>query len=96
VGCPTYPQPSGRNFDMLASVEITDRLQRLVDCADPQGKGGMMSSQDENDAVTEAWIYAVLDALEAADDNTRLEVARILCPMGFEIVRVDVINLLKH
>lgn len=55
-----------------------------------------MSSQGENDAVIESWTYAVLDALEAADDNTRLEIARILCPMGFEIVRVEVINLLKH
>jgi hypothetical protein len=64
--------------------------------AEPQGKGGTMSSQGENDAVIESWTYAVLDALEAADENTRLEIARILCPMGFEIVRVDVINLLKH
>ena len=52
-------------------------------------KGGVMSSQGENDAVTEAWTHAVLDALEAADQNTRLEVARILCPLGFEIVQVE-------
>jgi hypothetical protein len=55
-----------------------------------------MSSQGENDAVTETWTHAVLDALEAADQNTRLEVARILCPLGFEIVQVEVINVLQH
>ena len=59
-------------------------------------EGGVMSSQGENDAVTEAWTHAVLDALEAADQNTRLEVARILCPLGFEIVQVEVINVLQH
>jgi len=32
----------------------------------------------------------VLDAVEAADENTRLEIARILCPAGFEIVEIEV------
>jgi hypothetical protein len=47
-----------------------------------------MSTPDENDAIKKAWTYAVLDAIEAADENTRLEIARILCPAGFEIVEV--------
>ena len=37
-----------------------------------------------------AWTYAVLDAVEVADENTRLEIARILCPAGFEIVEIEV------
>jgi hypothetical protein len=81
---------------MLALSRNYGQVVALSGYAEPQGKGGTMSSQDENDAVTEAWTYAVLDALEAADDNTRLEVARILCPTGFEIVQVEATNLLKH
>jgi hypothetical protein len=50
----------------------------------------MMSAQREDDAVTKAWTYAVLDALEAADEHTRLEIARILCPEGFRIVEMTV------
>jgi len=49
-----------------------------------------MSTRDENDAMKKAWTYAVLDAVEAADENTRLEIARILCPAGFEIVEIEV------
>jgi hypothetical protein len=48
-----------------------------------------MSTPDENDAMKKAWTYAVLDAIEAADENTRLEIARILCPAGFEIVEIE-------
>ena len=44
----------------------------------------------KNDAIKKAWTYAVLDAVEAADENTRLEIARILCPAGFEIVEIEV------
>ena len=76
-------------------AEIADMLWRLGESTHTV-KGGVMSSQGENDAVTEAWTHAVLDALEAADQNTRLEVARILCPLGFEIVQVEVINVLQH
>jgi hypothetical protein len=52
--------------------------------------GGVMSNPEKNDAVKKAWTYAVLDAVEAADENTRLEIARILCPAGFEIVEIEV------
>jgi hypothetical protein len=45
-----------------------------------------MRDQDELDAMTKAWTYAVLDALEAADEKTRLEIVRILCPAGFAVV----------
>jgi hypothetical protein len=55
-----------------------------------------MSAQGENDAMTKAWTYAVLDALEAADENTRLEVVRILCPAGFEVVQVEVAEARTH
>ena len=58
--------------------------------ADAQGGGGLMSTRDENDAMKKAWTYAVLDAIEEADENTRLEIARILCPAGFEIVEIEV------
>lgn len=50
------------------------------------GGGGVMRDQDELDAMTKAWTYAVLDALEAADEKTRLEIVRILCPAGFVVV----------
>ena len=55
-----------------------------------QGWGGVMSNPEKNDAIKKAWTYAVLDAVEAADENTRLEIARILCPAGFEIVEIEV------
>src|SRR6266478_4296361 len=58
--------------------------------ANAQGRGGLMSTPDENEAMKKAWTYAVLDAIEAADENTRLEIARILCPAGFEIVEIEV------
>ena len=61
-----------------------------VSDAYPQRRGGVMSAQREDDAMTKAWTYAVLDALEAADENTRLEMVRILCPAGFEVVQVEV------
>ncbi len=44
-----------------------------------------MSTPDENDAMKKAWTYAVLDAIEAADENTRLEIARILCLPDFKL-----------
>jgi hypothetical protein len=47
-----------------------------------------MLTPDETDAMKKAWTYAVLDAVKAADENTRLEIARILCPAGFEIVEI--------
>lgn len=50
---------------------------------------GGMPDQDELDAMTKAWTYAVLDALEAADEKTRLEIVRILCPAGFVIVPTE-------
>ena len=53
------------------------------------GGGAVMPTQDERDAMTKAWTYAVLDALEAADDNIRLEIVRILCPAGFVVVPRD-------
>jgi hypothetical protein len=55
-----------------------------------------MPDQDELDAMTKAWTYAVLDALEAADETTRLEIARILCPAGFVIVPAGAMELPKH
>jgi hypothetical protein len=55
-----------------------------------------MSIQSEYDAVTEAWTHAVLDALEAADENTRLELARILCPAGFQIVQAEPSDGSRH
>ena len=54
-----------------------------------------MSSHSENEEVAESWTHAVLDALEAADETTRLEIARILWPAGFEIVEV-VTNISTH
>jgi len=61
-----------------------------------RGGGGAMPDQDESDAMTKAWTYAVLDALEAADETTRLEIARILCPAGFTIVPTDLMDLPKR
>jgi hypothetical protein len=48
-----------------------------------------MPNQRDRDAMTKAWTFAVLDAAEAADDETRLEIARILCPAGFMIVPTE-------
>ena len=48
-----------------------------------------MPDQDDLDATSKAWTYAVLDAAEAADEKTRLEIARILCPAGFVIVPTE-------
>jgi hypothetical protein len=45
-----------------------------------------MTDQNDREAMTKAWTYAVLDALEAADEKTRLEIVRILCPAGFVVV----------
>jgi hypothetical protein len=55
-----------------------------------------MSTQTKKDAITKAWTYAVLDALEAADEHTRLELARRLCPAGFQIVQLEMSRALKH
>jgi hypothetical protein len=57
-----------------------------------RGGGGVMPDQDELDAMTKAWTYAVLDALEAADEKTRLEIVRILCPAGFVIVPAEMME----
>jgi hypothetical protein len=57
---------------------------------------GVMRNQDDGDAVTKAWTYAVLDALEAADEQTRLEIVRILCPAGFVIVPTGPIETTKN
>jgi hypothetical protein len=46
----------------------------------------MSDSDQDREAMTKAWTYAVLDALEAADETTRLEIVRILCPAGFVVV----------
>jgi len=51
---------------------------------------------DEGDAMTKAWTYAVLDALEAADETTRLEIARIPCPAGFVIVPTELMEMPKR
>jgi hypothetical protein len=59
-----------------------------------RGGGGAMP--DQGDAMTKAWTYAVLDALEAADETTRLEIARILCPAGFVIVPTELMELPKR
>jgi len=55
-----------------------------------------MMDEIKSDATTQAWFDAVLDALVAADEMTRLEIARILCPTGFEIVADEVTNARKH
>jgi hypothetical protein len=62
----------------------------IVDLRTRKVGGGVMSNPEKNDAMKKAWTYAVLDAVEAADENTRLEIARILCPAGFEIVEIEV------
>jgi hypothetical protein len=55
-----------------------------------------MADQDDLDDMTKAWTYAVLDAAEAADEKTRLEIARILCPAGFVIVPTESMELPKE
>jgi hypothetical protein len=47
-----------------------------------------MSPRDENDAMKKAWTYAVLDAVEAADENTRLEIARICALPDLKLSRL--------
>jgi len=54
-----------------------------------------MSNPEKNDAMKKAWTYAVLDAVEAADENTRLDIARILCPAGFEIVEIEMTRAVR-
>jgi hypothetical protein len=49
----------------------------------------MRSDDNETESMTKAWTFAVLDALESADDEIRLEIARILCPTGFAVVPVE-------
>jgi hypothetical protein len=44
---------------------------------------------DELDAMTKAWTYAALNALEASDATTSLEIARIVCPAAFVIVLIE-------
>jgi hypothetical protein len=96
--CAGYPKyPSVQQMSYLTRwycVEIADMLRRLVEVA--HTRGGVMSIQSEYDAVREAWTHAVLDALAAADETTRLEVARILCPAGFEIVQAEPANGSRH
>jgi hypothetical protein len=58
------------------------------------GGGGAMP--DQGDAMTKAWTYAVLNALEAADETTRLEIARIPCPAGFVIVPTELMEMPKR
>jgi hypothetical protein len=71
-------------------AEIRHASARRMSCL----RGGRaMSDQDESDAMTKAWTYAVLNALEAADETTRLEIARILCPAGFVIVPTESMEL---
>jgi hypothetical protein len=53
----------------------------------------VVPDQDESDATTKAWTYAVLDALESADEATRLEIVRILCPAGFVVVPAELVEL---
>jgi hypothetical protein len=73
-------------------VEIGDAPARQK--SRTRGGGGAMP--DQGDAMTKAWTYAVLDALEAADETTRLEIARILCPAGFVIVPTELMELPKR
>jgi hypothetical protein len=101
------PQPGAvRNLPGLLSGERPSAspvsrpvrsLQRRRDkyCVRAWWRWGM-PDQDELDAMTKAWTYAVLDALEAADDKTRLEIVRILCPAGFVIVPADAVEPPKH
>jgi hypothetical protein len=75
-------------FSLGARFEIIVPGAKIVE--KPSGCGGvLMLIPDESDAVKKAWTYAVLDAIKAADENTRLEIARILCPAGFEIVEIE-------
>lgn len=78
----------------VALAEVNDAPARQT--LRMRGGGRAMPDQGESDAMTKAWTYAVLDALEAADETTRLEVARILCPAGFVIVPADAIELPKR
>jgi hypothetical protein len=105
--CTLVPQPGAvRNLPGLLSGERPSAspvsrpvrsMQRRRDkyCVRAWWRWGM-PDQDELDAMTKAWTYAVLDALEAADDKTRLEIVRILCPAGFVIVPADAVESPKQ
>jgi hypothetical protein len=75
----------GGTFSLGARFEICPGAKLLKNRV--ESGGVLMLSPDESDAMKKAWTYAVLDAVKAADENTRLEIARILCPAGFEIVK---------
>jgi hypothetical protein len=77
----------------ISSVLKSVRRRRAKSRARGGGGGAM---PDQGDAMTKAWTYAVLDALEAADETTRLEIARILCPAGFVIVPTELMELPKR
>jgi hypothetical protein len=85
-----------RQGDAKSASAIPPRGTEAVWALRVRKGDGVMSIQDESDAVTKAWTYAVLDALEAADEGTRLEIARILCPAGFEIVSTEHADQLKN
>ena len=88
---------SGERPSVLPVSRSVRSMQRRRDkyCVRAWWRWGM-PDQDELDAMTKAWTYAVLDALEAADETTRLEIARILCPAGFVIVPAGAMELPKH
>ena len=85
--------PANVIFDTLV---LRRNCGHAAACGGGANRGGVMSIQSEYDAVREAWTHAVLDALQAADEDTRLEVARILCPAGFEIVQAEPANGPRH
>jgi hypothetical protein len=105
-GCPARAPLSGAHGGVLrALVRGTPNCATdftLAEIADgpgatsteyARGGGGVMPDQDDVDAMTKAWTYAVLDALEAADEKTRLEIVRILCPAGFVIVPAETMRM---
>jgi hypothetical protein len=53
------------------------------------GGGEATPPLDELNAMTKAWTYAALDALDAADRTTSLEIARIVCAAAFVIVPIE-------
>ena len=76
------------HFLWARASRLLSRARKLLKNRVESG-GVLMLSPDESDAMKKAWTYAVLDAVKAADENTRLEIARILCPAGFEIVEIE-------
>jgi hypothetical protein len=74
--------------DGIAGISI-EAINVALIAGNAHGGGWTMPDQDDLDAMTKAWTYAVLDAAEAADEKTRLEIARILCPAGFMIVPTE-------